>query len=157
MADPARAAKLAQRIKVVVAEALGRKVKDPRLEGITVTDARVTNDLQHATIYYTVFGDQAVQLDAAKGLEKAKGILRQEVGRNITVRLTPTLEFVADRIPEVASNLEELLREAKKRDAEVAALAEKAKHAGDPDPYRTGDSDEEDTDEDDLEEEAGRK
>ena len=95
MADPARAAKLAQRIKVVVAEALGRKVKDPRLEGITVTDARVTNDLQHATVYYTVFGDQAVQADAAKGLEKAKGVLRQEVGRNITARLTPTLEFVA--------------------------------------------------------------
>ena len=123
MADPARAAKLAQRIKVVVAEALGRKVKDPRLEGITVTDARVTNDLQHATIYYTVFGDQVVQADAAKGLEKAKGVLRQEVGRNITVRLTPTLEFVADQIPVNASNLEELLRAAKKRDAEVAALA----------------------------------
>ena len=80
MADPARAAKLAQRIKVVVAEALGRRVKDPRLEGVTVTDARVTNDLQHATVYYTVFGDEVAQADAAKGLEKAKGVLRQEVG-----------------------------------------------------------------------------
>lgn len=148
MADPARAAKLAQRIKVVVAEALGRKVKDPRLEGITVTDARVTNDLQHATIYYTVFGDQAVQADAAKGLEKAKGVLRQEVGRNITARLTPTLEFVADRIPEVASNLEELLKAARQRDAEVAALAEKAKHAGDPDPYRSDSDDESDNESD---------
>ena len=105
MADPARAAELAQRIKVVVAEALGRRVKDPRLEGVTVTDARVTNDLQHATVYYTVFGDEAAQADAAKGLEKAKGVLRQEVGRNITVRLTPTLEFVADQIPVVASTL----------------------------------------------------
>ncbi len=139
MADPARAAKLAQRIKVVVAEALGRKVKDPRLEGITITDARVTNDLQHATLYYTVLGDQELQDDAAKGLEKAKGVLRQEVGRNVTVRLTPTLEFVADRIPEVASNLEELLREARRRDAEVAALAETAKHAGDADPYKSAD------------------
>jgi ribosome-binding factor A len=156
MADSARAAKMAQRIKVVVAEALGRKVKDPRLEGITVTDARVTNDLQHATIYYTVFGDQAVQADAAKGLEKAKGVLRQEVGRNITARLTPTLEFVADQIPVNASNLEELLREAKRRDAEVAALAEKAKHAGEADPYKTDvqpdvDLDEDDFDEEDLE------
>jgi ribosome-binding factor A len=155
MADPARAAKMAQRIKVVVAEALSRRVKDPRLEGITVTDARVTNDLQHATIYYTVFGDQLVQSEAVKGLEKAKGVLRQEVGRNITARLTPTLEFVADQIPVQASNLEELLREAKKRDAEVAALAEKAKHAGDPDPYRSEaqpgvDIDEDDFDEEDL-------
>jgi ribosome-binding factor A len=153
MADPARAAKMAQRIKVVVAEALGRKVKDPRLEGITVTDARVTNDLQHATIYYTVFGDQAVQVDAARGLEKAKGVLRQEVGRNITARLTPTLEFVADQIPVNASNLEELLREAKRRDAEVAALAEKAKHAGDADPYRSDVQPDVEIDEDDFDEE----
>ena len=105
MADPARAAKLAQRIKVVVAEALGRRVKDPRLEVVTVTDSRVTNDLQHATVYYTVFGDEVAQADAAKGLEKAKGVLRQEVGRNITVRLTPTLEFVADQIPVNACTL----------------------------------------------------
>jgi ribosome-binding factor A len=153
MADPARAAKMAQRIKVVVAEALGRKVKDPRLEGITVTDARVTNDLQHATVYYTVFGDQAAQSDAAKGLEKAKGVLRQEVGRNITARLTPTLEFVADQIPVNASNLEELLREAKRRDAEVAALAEKAKHAGDADPYKSDVQPDVDIDEDDFDEE----
>ncbi|MCX6497827.1 MAG: 30S ribosome-binding factor RbfA [Arthrobacter sp.] len=153
MADPARAAKLAQRIKVVVAEALGRRVKDPRLEGVTVTDARVTNDLQHATVYYTVFGDEVAQADAAKGLEKAKGVLRQEVGRSITVRLTPTLEFVADQIPVVASNLEQLLREAKKRDAEVAALAASAKHAGDADPYKSDVPDDVELDEDDFDEE----
>lgn len=154
MADPARAAKLAQRIKVVVAEALGRRVKDPRVEPITVTDARVTNDLQHATIYYTVFGDEIAHADAARALEKAKGVLRQEVGRNITVRLTPTLEFVADQIPVNASNLEELLREAKRRDAEVAALAASAKHAGESDPYK-GDAPE-DIDEDDVDEDANR-
>jgi ribosome-binding factor A len=113
----------------------------------------VTNDLQHATVYYTVFGDQAVQADAAKGLEKAKGVLRQEVGRNVTVRLTPTLEFVADQIPVNASNLEELLREAKKRDAEVAALAAKAKHAGEADPYKSDASADVDIDEDDFDEE----
>jgi ribosome-binding factor A len=113
----------------------------------------VTNDLQHATIYYTVFGDQAVQVDAARGLEKAKGVLRQEVGRNITARLTPTLEFVADQIPVNASNLEELLREAKRRDAEVAALAEKAKHAGDADPYKSDVQPDVEIDEDDFDEE----
>lgn len=153
MADPARAAKLAQRIKVVVAEALGRRIKDPRVEGITITDARVTNDLQHATVYYTVFGDDNAHADAARALEKAKGVLRQEVGRNITVRLTPTLEFVADLIPVNASNLEELLRTAKERDAEVAALAAGAKHAGDPDPYKSDAPQDADIDEDDFDEE----
>jgi ribosome-binding factor A len=113
----------------------------------------VTNDLQHATVYYTVFGDQAVQADAAKGLEKAKGVLRQEVGRNITARLTPTLEFVADQIPVNASNLEELLRTAKQRDAEVAELAKNAKHAGEADPYKSDAQPDVDIDEDDFDEE----
>ncbi|NVN00617.1 30S ribosome-binding factor RbfA, partial [Arthrobacter sp. SDTb3-6] len=137
MADSARAAKLAQRIKVVVAEGLRKRVKDPRVEGITVTDARVTNDLQHATIYYTVFGDETAQSDAKTGLERAKGVLRAEVGRNITVRLTPTLEFVADEIPVNASNLEALLRVAKERDAKLAELSATAEFAGDADPYKT--------------------
>ena len=144
MADSARAAKLAQRIKVVVAEGLRGRVKDPRVEGITVTDARVTNDLQHATIYYTVLGDETAQSDAKTGLERAKGVLRAEVGKNITVRLTPTLEFVADEIPVNASNLEALLREAKERDAKLAELSANAEFAGDADPYK---KDEEDADE----------
>jgi ribosome-binding factor A len=80
-------------------------------------------------------------------------VLRQEVGRNITVRLTPTLEFVADQIPVVASNLEELLRAAKKRDAEVAALAASAQHAGDPDPYKSDVPQDVELDEDDFDEE----
>ncbi|MCQ2001918.1 30S ribosome-binding factor RbfA [Arthrobacter zhaoxinii] len=145
MADPARAAKLADRIKVVVAQALERRIKDPRLGFVTITDARVTNDLQHATLYYTVFGDEEQQADTKAALESARGILRAEVGKNITVRLTPTLEFVADEIPVNAGHLEELIRAAKQRDAELAALKEGATYAGDADPYR---KDEEDFDED---------
>ncbi len=144
MADSARAAKLAQRIKVVVAQALGKVVTDPRVEAITVTDARVTNDLQHATIYYTVFGDAEAKSDAAAALEKSKGVIRKEVGRNLTVRLTPTVEFIADEIPVNASNLEALLRVAKAKDAEVAALAEGKTFAGEADPYKRDEEDEDD-------------
>ncbi|WP_422936146.1 30S ribosome-binding factor RbfA [Sinomonas sp. P47F7] len=136
MADPARAARLAQRIRVVVAEALRKSVKDDRAEAITVTDARVTSDLQHATVYYTVFGDSAAQEGAREVLDAKKGVLRREVGRNLTIRLTPTLEFVADEVPVNASHVEDLLRQAHARDAEVAKLAEGAHHAGDADPYR---------------------
>ena len=142
MADSARASKLAQRIKVVVAEGLRSKVKDPRVEGITVTDARVTNDLQHATIYYTVFGDETASSEAKIGLERAKGVLRAEVGKNITVRLTPTLEFIADKIPENASNLEALLRVAKERDAALAQISANAQFAGDADQYKKPEEDE---------------
>ena len=75
MADAARAARLADRIKVIVAQALERRIKDPRVGFVTVTDARVTNDLQHATVYYTVYGDETQRQETARALESAKGIL----------------------------------------------------------------------------------
>jgi ribosome-binding factor A len=144
MADPARARKLADRIKVVVAETLERRVKDPRLGFITVTDARVTGDLQHATVFYTVFGDDTEKASTAAALESARGVLRSEVGRRTGTRLTPTLEFIADAVPENAAAIDDLLREAAARDAEVARLAQEAEYAGDPDPYKRAEDDEDD-------------
>lgn len=142
MADPARAARLAQRIKVIVAEALRKQVKQPGVENITITETRVTNDLQHATIYYTIFGDAEARAEAEESLEKSRGILRREVGRNLTIRLTPTLEFISDEVPETASHVEELIRQAKERDAELAAQAARAEFAGDEDPYKKPEDDE---------------
>ncbi|MBB4734836.1 ribosome-binding factor A [Micrococcus cohnii] len=143
MADPARAARLAQRIKVLVAEALRRSVKDDRVEPVTVTEVRVTNDLQHATVYYTVLGDDETVAAAHEGIQENRGVLRREVGRNLTIRLVPTLEFVADTVPEAAAHLEDVLRAAKERDAQIAAARQGATFAGDADPYRTGESDDE--------------
>jgi ribosome-binding factor A len=136
MADTARARKLADRIREIVAEALEKRIKDPRLGFVTVTDTRVTGDLQHATVFYTVFGDAEEKVASAAALESAKGVLRSEVGRRTGIRLTPTLEFIADAVPENAAHIEELLRVAAERDADVAARAAGAEYAGDPDPYR---------------------
>jgi ribosome-binding factor A len=144
MTDTARARKLADRIREIVAEALEKRVKDPRLGFVTVTDTRVTGDLQHATVFYTVFGDADEIAASAAALESAKGILRSEVGRRTGVRLTPTLEFVADAIPGNAAHIEDLLRTAAARDADVAAAAAGASYAGDPDPYRHPDDGEQD-------------
>ena len=144
MADTARARKLADRIREIVAEALEKRVKDPRLGFVTVTDTKVTGDLQHATIFYTVFGDAEDHTATAAALESAKGILRSEVGRRTGIRLTPTLEFIADAIPENAAHIEELLRVAAALDADVAAKAASAQYAGDPDPYRKPAEDDED-------------
>lgn len=141
MADTARARKLADRIREIVAEALEKRIKDPRLGFVTVTDARVTNDLQHATVFYTVFGDAEEKAASAAALDSAKGVLRSEVGRRTGVRLTPTLEFIADAVPENAAHIEDLLRSAAAHDADVAALAATASYAGDPDPYRHDDED----------------
>jgi ribosome-binding factor A len=136
VADPARARKLADRIKVVVAQTLERGIKDPRLGFVTITDARVTADLHEATVYYTVFGDDLARQETAQALESAKGVLRSEVGRRTGVRFTPTLTFVSDEIPETTEHLEDLLRKAAEADAEVQRIAAEASHAGDVDPYK---------------------
>lgn len=144
MADPARAARLADRIKVIVAQALERRIKDPRLGFITVTDARVTNDLQHATVYYTVYGTAEEQASTKAALESAKGILRSEVGKNITARLTPTLTFVPDEVPVNAAHIEDLLRKTKARDEKLAEASAGATYAGEADPYKKPSEDEAD-------------
>ena len=136
MVDAARARKLADRIKVVVAETLETRVKDPRLGFITITDTRVTGDLQQATVFYTVLGDETARTDTAAALESARGVLRAEVGKQTGVRLTPTLTFIADAIPETAAHLEELLAKVAAADAEVHRAAAGATYAGEADPYK---------------------
>jgi len=135
MADPARAAKMADRIKVIIAKTLERGLKDPRLGFVTITDVRVTGDLQHATIFYTVYGTDEERADSAAALKSATGMLRSEVGKNITARLTPSLEFIADAVPENAQHIEALLAEAASRDSEIGSLKSTATYAGDEDPY----------------------
>jgi ribosome-binding factor A len=150
MADPARAKKIADRIKVLVAETLEFRVKDERLGFVTITDVRVTGDLQNASVFYTVFGGEAERAETAAALESAKGKLRSAVGKGIGIRLTPTLEFIPDALPEGAAHLEGLLQTAKQRDAEVAAARAGATYAGDPDPYKKPAADEEDPTDDDA-------
>ncbi len=143
MADSARARKLAERIQQVVAQMLDTRVKDPRLGFVTVTDVRVTGDLQHADVFYTVLGDDEERAASAKVLESAKGIIRSEVGKQTGIRLTPTLAFHLDAVPETAAHLEQALAEAARRDAEVQALAKAASYAGEADPYRRAEEDDE--------------
>ncbi len=136
MVDVARARKLAERIKVLVAEALERAVKDPDLGFVTITDVRVTPDLQNASIYFTVYGTPEEKKQSAEIIEKNRGLIRREVGRGLSIRLTPTIEFIRDEVPEIAAHLNDLLAEAKARDAEVQAIAKEAKFAGEENPYK---------------------
>jgi ribosome-binding factor A len=140
VADPARARKLAKRIAQIVATAIEHEVKDPRLNGVTITDTKVTGDLHDATVYYTVFGDKPdVPPDlqgVAAALTAATGVLRTKVGQGTGVRFTPTLTFIADTMPQDTRHVDDLLARARAADAEVAALAANAKPAGEPDPYK---------------------
>jgi ribosome-binding factor A len=134
--DAARARKLADRISQIVAEMLERRIKDPRLGFITVTETRLTNDLREATVFYTVYGSEQEQAATAAALQSATGIIRSEVGRQVGLRHTPSLEFIADVIPDTAKRIEELVTKARSADEELARSRDGAVYAGDPDPYR---------------------
>lgn len=136
MSQSHRSQKVADRIKVVVAGLLEGKIKDPRLGFVTITDSRVTGDLQHASIFYTVLGDEDQREATAQALESAKGVIRAAVGRDLGLRITPSIDFFSDALPESAKALESLLEEVHQRDAEVIALRANAKFAGEVDPYK---------------------
>ncbi|MSO28100.1 MAG: 30S ribosome-binding factor RbfA [Candidatus Nanopelagicales bacterium] len=136
MSSEARQRKMADRIKVIVAECLEKRVKDPRLGFTTITDVRVTTDLREASVFYTVYGDDQARAETAAALESAKGIIRAEVGRQTGIKFTPSLAFFPDALPENAQHVAELLQRAAEADALVHAQAVNAEYAGDADPYR---------------------
>jgi ribosome-binding factor A len=146
--DAARTRRLAERISKIVAEMLERRIKDPRLGFVTVTETRLTSDLREATVFYTVYGSPEEREDTAAALKSATGIIRSEVGRIIGLRHTPSLQFVADNLPDSARHIEDLVAAAKQADEELARSREGAQWAGDPDPYRKPAEDEWDEDED---------
>ncbi|WP_017612314.1 30S ribosome-binding factor RbfA [Nocardiopsis salina] len=137
MVDAARARRIADRIQRIVAEMLDRRIKDPRLGFVTVTDARITADLRDAKVYYTVFGSEEERAASAAALESAKGVIRTEVGRQTGIRHTPTLTFVVDEVHENAQHIEQLLAQARREDEEKAERASGATPVGEADPYKT--------------------
>jgi ribosome-binding factor A len=151
--DAARARRLAERITKIVAEMIERRVKDPRLGFVTVTEARLTADLREATVFYTVYGSAEEREETAAALRSATGIIRTEVGRQLGLRHTPSLEFVADALPDNARRIEDLVAAARSADEELARAREGAQWAGDPDPYRKPADEWDDGGEDDENEE----
>ena len=135
MAAP-RNAKLADQIKVVIAQTLERRVKDPRLGFLTLTEVRLSGDNREATVFYTVLGDDAERAGTAAALESATGMLRTTVGQQLGVKFAPTLEFVLDATPESAKQIEDLLAQVQAADAAAAASAVGKEFAGEADPYR---------------------
>jgi ribosome-binding factor A len=156
--DAARARKLAESIAQIVAEMLERRVKDPRLGFVTVTEARITGDLREATVFYTVYGSAQERADTAVALASATGLIRSEVGHQTGLKHTPSITFREDTVPDTARNIEELVARARDADAAVAAARQGATPAGDADPYRIphGAAADEDEGEDDAgEDDAG--
>ncbi|HZA04270.1 MAG TPA: 30S ribosome-binding factor RbfA [Propionibacteriaceae bacterium] len=131
-----RVLKLADQIKVIVAEMLERRIKDPRLGFVTVTDVRLTGDSRDATVFYTVMGSESDQAGTAAALASATGLIRSQVGKQLGMKFTPTITFVMDAVPENARQIEDLLERAQATDARVAEQAARSSYAGEPDPYK---------------------
>lgn len=152
-----RAARIGVLIQRVVASSLQRELHDPRLRGVTITEVRVTGDLQIARIYWTLLTDpnkaRGERKRAEQALRQSAGRLRSHVGHKAGLRLTPQLEFIYDELPTQAHEIDDVLVLAKKRDEELERSREGAQYAGEEDPYRHPREDEDDDfdDEDDEE------
>ncbi|MCI1635321.1 30S ribosome-binding factor RbfA [Bifidobacterium sp.] len=143
-----RAVRIAALIQRVIASSVESHLHDSRLNGITITEVRVTNDLQIANVYWTILGHEGHQEGerkrAQQALHQAKGRLRTLVGSKAGLRLTPQLRFIYDEVPGEATEIEDILTVTRRRDAELAQLRENATFAGEADPYKH-DDDEADT------------
>jgi ribosome-binding factor A len=140
VADPARARRLAKRVRTLVASAIEHELGEPRLELVTITDAKMTVDLRDVTLYYTVRGasiaDEPDTAGAAEAFEERTGQLRSLVGAQLGVKFTPTLKFELDRVPDTVAQMEELLAKARAADEAARKVAAGARPAGEANPYK---------------------
>ncbi|GGH69749.1 ribosome-binding factor A [Compostibacillus humi] len=110
-----RANRVAEQMKKELGDILTRKVKDPRVGFVTVTDVEVTGDLQQATIYISVLGDEKQKKDTLLGLSQAKGFIRSEIGKRIRLRKTPEITFEFDEALDYGNRIETILRDLNKQ------------------------------------------
>ena len=122
-----RANRVAEQMKKELGEIIGQKVKDPRIGFVTVTDVEVTGDLQQATIFISVLGKDSEKEDTLKGLNKAKGFIRTEIGQRIRLRITPEIKFEFDDSVAYGNRIESLLRQVKNEDNEVKRVGRKSR------------------------------
>ncbi|CEI84260.1 ribosome-binding factor A [Oceanobacillus oncorhynchi subsp. incaldanensis] len=109
-----RAHRVAEQMKKELGDILSRKIKDPRVGFVTVTDVEVTGDLQQAKIFISVLGDEKKKQETLLGLAKAKGFIRSEIGKRIRLRKTPELTFEFDEAIEQGNRIDSILRDLNK-------------------------------------------
>ena len=112
-----RVGRVSQEILKEVNDILMNTVRDPRVEGVTITDVDLTGDLQQATIFYsTLDTDDQTKKETQTGLDKATGLIRKELGSRLTTYHTPELEFKRDESVEYGNRIDQLLNELKNED-----------------------------------------
>lgn len=141
-----RAARIAALIQRVIASNMESTLHDKRLKNVTITDVKVTNDLQLAKVYWTTIShtgnDEGERKRAQTALNQARGRLRTMVGAKAGLRLTPQLQFIFDEVPGEAHEIDDIIVAARRRDEELARMRANAQYAGEADPYKHDDEDE---------------
>ena len=107
-----RVGRLEQEIQREINDLLLKRIRDPRIEGVTVTGVEVTGDLQQAKIFYSVLSELAsVNKKAAEGLDAATGLIRKELGSRLRIYKTPELKFVKDESVQYGNKIDDLIRQ----------------------------------------------
>lgn len=105
-----RTDRIAELLRAEIAELIQRRVKDPRVGGITISTVEVSADLRHARVFYCVSGRDTEREEIATGLEQAKGFIKGQLGRRIHLRHTPDLQFIYDTSFDYADQIGQILR-----------------------------------------------
>ncbi len=108
-----RAKQVGEQMKKELSDIISRKIKDPRVGFVTVTDVEVSGDLQQARVFISVLGDEKQKEDTLIGLTKATGFIRSEIGKRIRLRKVPEITFEYDESIDYGNRIESLLHQIK--------------------------------------------
>lgn len=112
MGNSFRMDRVGMELKREVNEILQKKVRDPRVQGVTITDVQMVGDLSSAKVFYTILSDLASDnKKAQEGLEKAKGTIKRELGKQLTLYKIPDLTFVKDQSIVYGNKIDQMLRD----------------------------------------------
>ena len=108
-----RAVRVGDQILREIADLLMKKVKDPRVESVTITGIRMSNDLKHAKVFYSVFGEKDSIARVQEGLDSARGFIKREIGLRLALKYMPDIIFSHDPTLEKGRHMEEIFDELK--------------------------------------------
>ena len=97
----------------VIAELLRKDIRDPRVQTVTLTGVKVSKDLRNARVYFNILGGQDSRTNASAGLKSAGGFIRSKVGKQLSLRFVPAIEFTYDDSEDEAQRIDELLKQVK--------------------------------------------
>jgi ribosome-binding factor A len=108
-----RADRVGDLILEVIADVLRREIRDPRVQAVALTGAKVSKDLRHARVFFNLLGGQNDRAEVSAGLKSAAGFIRSKVAKQLKLRYVPEIDFTYDETEDEAQRIDELLKQVK--------------------------------------------